>query len=89
MQTVTVYRVGPAITSNRTYDRYMRVSIELSTEQSGWGPTRQVIARLSRDGYHVEQHAAAGAGYLSLWGARPTSEQALACQPPARSAKRP
>ena len=57
--------------------------------QMGWGPTRQVIARLGRDGYHVEQHAAAGAGYLSLWGARPTSEQALACQPPAGSAKRP
>ena len=68
----------------------MRAWIELSPEQSGWGPTRQVIARLSRAGYHVEQHAGGGAGYLSLWGARPTSEQALACQPPARSsAKRP
>ena len=28
--------------------------IELDHEQSGWGPTRVLVARLSRDGYVVQ-----------------------------------
>jgi hypothetical protein len=39
---------------NRTYDRVMRASIELSRD-FGWGPTRLLTADLQRDGYHVAE----------------------------------
>jgi hypothetical protein len=31
-----------------------RAWIELDGEQAGWGPTRVVVAKLSRDGYIVQ-----------------------------------
>jgi hypothetical protein len=45
-----------------------RAWIELDDDQAGWGPTRVVIARLSRDGYAADELIGSGPKVLIITG---------------------
>ena len=47
--------------------------IELNDEQSGWGPTRLLIASLSRDGYVAQVLVGRGSKVLIIAGRQLTS----------------
>jgi hypothetical protein len=65
----------------------VRVWLELPDEQSGWGPTRQVVARLRRNGYNAEELMGAGPKTLVILGNKVDTATVLSIGPPPRAAR--
>ena len=63
-----------------------RAWIELGGEQTGWGPTRVVVAELSRDGYVVQVLTGSGPKVLIITGRILSDAELLAIgsPPPAK-----
>jgi hypothetical protein len=58
---------------------------EPADEQSGWGPTREVVARLHRDGYHCEERVGPNLKTLVIVGRKLDAGAILAIgAPPSR-----